>query len=59
MKGPIGKAKALQFIFPAIQGAGEAEEVVPRLSFLQIQGQPVQKRPSKSQKNGMKQIKFA
>ena len=30
-KGPIGKAKALQLIFPAIQGAGEAEEVVPRL----------------------------
>ena len=59
MKGPIGKAKALQLIFPAIQGAGEAEEVVPRLSFLQIQGQPVQKRPSKSQKNGMKQIKLA
>ena len=31
MKGPIGKAKALQRIFPAIQGAGEVEEVVPRL----------------------------
>ena len=31
MKGPIGKAKALQLIFPAIQGAGEAKEVVPRL----------------------------
>ena len=27
MKGPIGKAKALH----TIQGAGEAEEVVPRL----------------------------
>ena len=31
MKGPIGKAKALQLIFPTIQGVGEAEEVVPRL----------------------------
>ena len=31
MKVPIGKAKALQLIFPAIQGDGEAEELVPRL----------------------------
>ena len=31
MKDPIGKAKSLQLIFPTIQGAGEAEEVVPRL----------------------------
>ena len=31
MKCPIGKAKALQLIFPAIQGDGEEEEVVPRL----------------------------
>ena len=31
MKGPIGKEKALQLIVPAIQGAGESEEVVPRL----------------------------
>ena len=31
MKSPIGKAKALQLIFPAIQGARVEEEVVPRL----------------------------
>ena len=31
MKGPIGKAKALQLIFPAIQGAGEAKKAVPRI----------------------------
>ena len=40
MKGPIGKAKALQLIFPAIQGVGEAEEVVPRLERPLIPANP-------------------
>ena len=31
MKGPIGKAKTLLLILPAIQGAGEVKEVVHRL----------------------------
>ena len=40
MKGQIGKAKALQLIFPAIQGVGEAEEVVPRLERPLIPANP-------------------
>ena len=62
MKGPIGKAKALQLIFPAIQGVGEAEEVVAFLEWPLIPANlkaATQKRPSKRQRNGMKQIKLA
>ena len=40
MNGPIGKAKALQLIVPAIQGDGAAEEAVPRLQRPLIPANP-------------------
>ena len=62
MKGPIGKAKTLQLFFSAMKGAGEAEEVVPRLQRPLIPANPRAagaKTAIKAAENGMKQIKLA
>ena len=61
MKGSIGKAKYLLLLFPAIQGAGEAEEVVPCLQRPLIPANPRAARAKmaiKAVENGMQPIKL-